>query len=264
MKPDGIKHKKLFTDKKVRRAMALLCPLDEMNKVLNNNRNKRITGPVSPLKKEYNSDLKLIPFDVEQAKKLLDETGWKDTDGDNIRDKVIDGQKVQFEFDLNFPNTQIEWKDAATMIADAMNKAGIKVNLNPLDSKTHHNKNATHDFDMIMGAWGLNFAPEDYTQIWHSSSWSSNGDNYEGFGTPESDALIDSIKYEVDPAKYIPMVKRLQTIIYDEQPYIFTFSYMKRVVCHKRFGNCEMFFERPAILLNTLKLLASEDKSAKK
>jgi len=264
MKPDGIKHKKLFTDKNVRRAMALLCPIDEMNKVLNNNRNKRIAGPVSPLKKEYNADLKLIPFDIEQAKKLLDEAGWKDTDGDNIRDKVIDGQKVQFTFEINFPNAQVEWKDAASMIADAMNKAGIKANLNPLDPGTWHDMNVSHNFDMSMGAWGLNFAPEDYTQMWHSSSWSSNGDNYEGFGTPESDALIDSIKYEVDPVKYIPMVKRLQAIIYDEQPYIFTFSSIKRVVCHKRFGNCEMFFERPAILLSSLKLLAAEDKSAKK
>jgi len=260
MKPDGFKHKKLFIDKKVRRAMALLMPLDEMNKILNHNILTRINGPVSPLKKEYNSDLKLIPFDVEKAKKLLDEAGWKDTDGDNVLDKMIDGQKVKFEFDINFPNVQVEWKDAATMIAEALYKAGIKANLNPLDPKTHSKKNHTHDFDMAMGAWGETSLPADYTQTWHSKSWATGGDNFTGFGTPESDALIDSIKYEINPSKYIPMVKRLQAIIYDEQPYVFTFAGTKRLVVHKRFGNCNFYFDRPGLLLNTLKLLAPKEK----
>ena len=257
MKPD-IKRSKLFTDKNVRRAMALLTPLDEINKVLNHNINKRITGPVSPNKMEYNADLKLIPFDIEQAKKLLDEAGWKDTDGDNIRDKIIDGKKVQFTFELSYPNVAVEYTNAVQMIADAMYKAGIKMKPNPLDGATHHKNLVSHNFDMIMAGWGQNYAPEDFTQIWHTKSWSSNGANFVGFGTPESDALIDSIKYTIVPAKYIPMVRHLQGIIYDEQPYIFTFAAMKRVVVHKRFGNCDIYFDRPGILLNNLKLISQE------
>jgi ABC-type transport system substrate-binding protein len=45
------------------------------------------------MKKEYDSTLQLIPYDVAAAGKLLDEAGWKDTDGDNIRDKMVDGEK---------------------------------------------------------------------------------------------------------------------------------------------------------------------------
>jgi len=255
MKPD-LKRQKLFTDKRVRRAMALLTPLDEINKVLNHGINKRIVGPVSPNKKEYNNDLKLLPLDVEQAKKLLDEAGWKDTDGDNIRDKIIDGKKVQFIFELSYPNVAVEYTNAVQMIADAMYKAGIKMIPSPLDPATHRKNLNVHNFDMIMTGWQQNYAPEDYTQIWHTKSWASNGSNFGGFGTPESDALIDSIKYTIDPDKYIPMVRRLQEIIYDEQPYIFTFASMKRVIVHKRFGNCEIYFDRPGILLNNLKLLA--------
>jgi peptide/nickel transport system substrate-binding protein len=263
MKPDGVKHKKLFTDKKVRRAMAMLTPLDNINKVINKGKNKRMVGPVSPLKPEYNTDLTLIPFDIEGAKKLLDEAGWTDTDGDNIRDKMIDGEKVKFEFNLNYMTTTVDWKDIATMTSEQMYKAGIKANPNPLDFAVLYDNAKNHDFDMMIAAWAGNFAAEDFTQIWHTSSWASKGSNYPGFGTAETDALIDSIKYTIEDEKRIPMVKRLQAVIYEEQPYIFMFAALRRNIIHKRFGNQEMYFERPGVWLSNLRLLSNTGTAAK-
>jgi peptide/nickel transport system substrate-binding protein len=107
---------------------------------------------------------------------------------------------------------------------------------------------------MFLGSWAGASIPDDFTQIWHTSSWATKGSNYVGFGNAQSDALIDSIKYELDDSKRIPMVKRLQAIIYDEQPYVFLFAAMRRVVIHNRFDNRDMYSERPGILLNRLKL----------
>lgn len=263
MKPDGIKHKKLFVDKKVRRAMALLTPLDDMNRINNKGKNKRITGPVSFLKPEYNTDLKLIPFDIEAAKKLLDEAGWKDTDGDNIRDKMIDGEKVKMEFMLGYFTTSVEWKDVAKQVAEQMYKAGVKAILEPLDPSVMVEKASSHNFDMFIASWAGNVFPEDYTQLWHTSSWASNGSNFTGFGNAETDALIDSIKYTLDPAKSIPMLKRFQAIVYEEQPYIFMFAGLRRNIIHKRFGNQEMYFERPGVWLSNLRLLSNDGASMK-
>lgn len=263
MKPDGIKHKKLFVDKKVRRAMALLTPLDDMNRINNKGKNKRITGPVSFLKPEYNTDLKLIPFDIEAAKKLLDEAGWKDTDGDNIRDKMIDGEKVKMEFMLGYFTTSVEWKDVAKQVAEQMYKAGVKAILEPLDPSVMVEKASSHNFDMFIASWAGNVFPEDYTQLWHTSSWASNGSNFTGFGNAETDALIDSIKYTLDPAKSIPMLKRFQAIVYEEQPYVFMFAGLRRNIIHKRFGNQEMYFERPGVWLSNLRLLSNDGASMK-
>jgi peptide/nickel transport system substrate-binding protein len=262
-KPDGIKHKPIFTDKKTRRAIAMLIPLDDINKVVNKGKNKRIVGPVSPLKPEYNSDLKLIPFDIEGAKKLLDEAGWKDTDGDNIRDKMVDGEKVKFEFNLNYSTSDVSWKDIAQMSSEAMYKAGIKANMTPLDFSVLFDNAKSHDFDMMLASWGGSFAPEDYTQIWHTSAWVTKSSNFGGFGNAESDAIIDSIKYELDDAKRAVLVKKFQQLVYDDQPYVFMFSSLRRNVIHKRFGNQEMYFERPGNWLTNLKLISNTGLMAK-
>jgi len=217
---------------------------------------KRMASNIVPTKKaEYNTALPLIPFDVEQAKKLLDEAGWKDSDGDNIRDKMIDGEKVPLSFDLNFMSGPQFIKDVVLMISEAMYKAGVKANPRGLDFAVFYEKAQKHDFDAMLGAWSGSCFPDDFTQTWHSSSWKSEGSNYTGFGTNGSDALIDSIKITLKDELRIPMVKRLQAIIYEEQPYVFLYSAQRKNVIHKRFANANMFFERPGVMLNNLKLI---------
>lgn len=256
-RPDGVEHKKLFDDKRVRRAVALLIPLDDINAVLNNGLNTRMSGPVSPLKEEYNTDLALLDYDLEAARALLAEAGWADTDNDNILDKVIDGQKTKFEFDLHYMTSTSSWKDMAQMISEALYEAGIKANITPLDFAIHYDRARNHKFDAMLAAWAGSSVPEDFTQIWHSESWASKGSNFSGFGNAKSDALIDSIKYTIDPALRHPMVKELQAMIYEEQPYVFFFAANRRNVIHKRFGNAHMYFERPGVLINNWRLLAN-------
>lgn len=261
-RPDGVTSRKFFDDVRVRRAIAKLVPVDEINMVINRGKNQAICSPVSPLKKEYNSDLKLITYDLEGAKQLLDEAGWKDTDGDNIRDKVIDGKKVQFEFNLNYMTNMVTWRDMASMISEKIYEAGIVCNIVPLDPNVNQTKMRSHEFDAALSAWAGSSVPDDFTQIWHTTSWASKGSNYVGFGNAASDALIDSIKYNMDEASRHTQVKRLQQMIYDYQPMVFLFATVQRNVIHKRFGNADMYFERPGVLLNNLKLLSGSMKES--
>ena len=259
-KPDGEKRKKLFDDVRVRKAMAYLTPVDDIIKLVYGNYSsscKRMTTNVSPLKKEYESSLTPIPLDIKEATKLLDAAGWKDSNGDGIRDKVIDNKITDLSFDLYFLATAGDWKDMATLTSEQMLKAGVKATPIPLEVKVFIEKARTHDFDMLMGSWSGTCLPEDYTQLWHTTSWSNGGSNYTGFGNAASDALIDSIKVTLDEEKRSIMVKRLQKIIYEDQPYVFIYTNLRRAILHKRFGNCEFYAERPGLLLNQSKLLGS-------
>lgn len=262
-KPDGVLRKKFLTDKNVRRAIAHLVPIEDLIHVLREGKGTRMVGPVSPLKPEYNHEIPLIEYNPEKAKKILDEAGWVDTDGDNIRDKIIDGVKTSFIVDLAFATTQVEWKDLALMLSESFYKVGIKAELRPNDFAVHVENNKNHNFDMMLGAWAASSQPEDFTQLWHTTSWTSKGSNYCGFGNEESDKLIDSIRFTMDENIRFKMIRRLQKIIYEEQPYVFLWAGIRANAIHKRFGNANLYFERPGIMLNNLKLLYNPGASLK-
>jgi len=258
-KPDGIKHKKLFDDFKVRRALTMLTPVDNIIQMIYkqySNQCKRVVSNVSPIKSEFNSELKAIPFDIKAAEKLLTDAGWTDTDEDGTLDKNIDGEKIKMEADLIYLSSTPEWKNIALLITEEMSKAGVKINPVAMELKLFLEKAKTHDFDLILGSWSGTGLPEDYTQLWHTSSWQNHGSNYAGYGNAESDSLIDLLKSEMNDSIRIILSHRLQKRIYDDQPYIFLYSNLKRYVIHKRFANQMIFSERPGILLNMLRLMS--------
>lgn len=258
-KPETGKRKPLFTDQVTRKAIAVCIPVDKITKLIYaqySNQCHQMITMVSPLKKEFNTDLKAIKVDVQAAGKLLSESGWNDTDKDGILDKTIDGKKIAFEADLNYLNTSPDWRDMALLISEDLKKVGIKINPVPMELKLFIEKARSHDFDMMLGSWAGGSVSEDFTQLWHTSNWTNHGSNYCGFGNSSTDALIDSIRSEVDQTKRDSLSRILQKMIYDDQPYVFLYTSMRRNILHKRFANRIIFADRPGTLINPLRLLS--------
>jgi peptide/nickel transport system substrate-binding protein len=258
MQPDGIRNKKLFNDKSVRQAMTYLVPIDDILQVIYNGKAAIWPSFLSPYKAGFNDTLKPYHQDVSKAMQMLDAAGWKDSDGDNIRDKMIDGKKVSFEFELLYASSGAWIDQMAEMIVEAFYPAGIKVNLVPMDLPALSQQVSTHDFDAYMGAWGTNSLPDDLSQLWHTSSYVNQGANFCGFGNSETDALVDSLNKTLDDELRAPMLQKLQAVIHDEAPYLMYISPSRKNVIHKRFGNQVMTFERPGNMLNHLLLLSGQ------
>ncbi len=252
MKPNGTTHSKLFDNFIVRKAMALATPVDDVNKILNNSTSKRITSPIAPMKKDFNADLKLIGYDLAQATTLLAQAGWKDTDHDNVLDKIINGKKTNFEFELNYLTISDFYKDAVTIIADSYKKIGIIAIPKPYDLPTFYDKASNHDFDMMLAAWTGANTPDDFSQIWKSTEWANNGSNFVGFGNKLYDQIIDSINVTLDENDHSFLVKKMQKIIYEEQPYVFLFLQTRRIICSNKYNKPVFNNSNPAILLNKL------------
>lgn len=257
LKPEAVNRTPFFTDKRVRRAVALLIPADEMNEAYLEGQATRMTSMVPQTRPDaYNNDLKPLKYDVEAAKKLLDEAGWKDTDGDKIRDKVINGKKVQFEFELLCMTGNAALANMVVDIKNSLYEAGLVVNIQELEFGTFYERVPMHEFDMYFGAWSGSSQPEDYKQLWHSDSWENGGSNYVGFDNAKADELIEKIRVETNDSLRIPMEKELQALIYDEQPYVFMYLVPRKVAIHKRFDHAYMFWEKPGVMLSWLKLMS--------
>lgn len=254
MKPDGKNHKPIFTEKKVRLAMAYLIPVDETIATLAQGRATRQASFIQPINKEYYNDtLKIIPTDVKKAADLLTQAGWVDTDGDNIRDKTINGRKIKLSFQYTYTANPIS-KEAVLMTKESMYKAGVELIPNPVDQGRWQQLAFSHDFDMIAGAWSTLAIPDDPSELFHTSNWANNGANFTGFGNAESDKVIELSNRATDPMQRADYLKKLQAMVYDEMPYIFTYAVKRKVVISKRFGNRAMFSDRPGVMVNNLKL----------
>ena len=125
-----------------------------------------------------------------------------------------------------------------------------------MELKLFIEKAKSHDFDMMLGSWAGGSFSEDFTQLWHTNNWTNHGSNYCGFGNSKSDALIDSIRLEINLPRRDSLSRLLQTMVYEDQPYVFLYTSMRRNIIHRRFANRMIFADRPGTLINPLRLLS--------
>jgi ABC-type transport system substrate-binding protein len=234
-----------FSDKKVRQAMAHLVDVEKIIKTITYGLAVRVVGPIHPSKAaEYNNDLVPYTYDLELAKKMLSEAGWKDSNGDGTIDKTINGEKTEFKIEFTYNGGNDERKAVALMFQEEARKVGIEVNVVPQEWSIYLDNQKNHKFEMFFGAWISSPLPNDHKQIYHTESY-NGGSNYVGFGNAESDALIDAIRIELNEQKRNELNKKFQSILYDEVPYIYLYSPKEKIAIHKRFSNAEPSVMRP-------------------
>ena len=81
------------------------------------------------------------------------------------------------------------------------------------------------DFDAVVGGWSLGELEPDFVQIWHSSTADQpRSSNHVGFRNARVDELSMSLRETFEPEARAPIIKEIQAIIFDEQPYLFFMS----------------------------------------
>lgn len=218
-----------FSDKRVRQALTMLFDRQLIIDEVWGGLGTIITGDAYHKMPEYNSDIEPWPFDPERAKKLLAEAGWIDRDRDGVREK----NGVPFVFELAFSANVAEYDQLGTVYQEELKRAGIKVNLNPLEWASFQERLHKRTFDASMLAW-LTTSQHDPYQLWHSSQ-AKAGSNYPGFVNAEADALIEKARLEFDRDKRIKLYHRFQEILHEEQPYIFLYARPGLIAVDKRF-----------------------------
>ena len=243
-----------FTDKRVRRAITHLINRDEMIESIFESLAVKTNGPINPKKKYYNTDLEDIQYDIEKAKALLAEAGWKDSDGDNILDKMIAGKKETMTIDYKYNQGNMVRKSIGQLLKDEAERVGIEVTLSPVDFPTLISDADKRNFDLVALAWVKTPGLDDMKQIWHTSSDVEGGSNRLGFGNAASDAIIDEIRTTLDPEVRKDLYFKIQKMIYDEQPCVFLFVPRELIAIHNRFEGTETSSMRPGYRESSFKL----------
>ncbi|MCU0347496.1 MAG: ABC transporter substrate-binding protein [Saprospiraceae bacterium] len=240
-----------LADKRVRRALAHSIDMDMVIKDLYSGLAERAVGPFSPEKKYYDKSLKPIAMNLDEARKLLAEAGWKDSNGNGIVDKTIDGKLTELKLQYLFTAGSPFGENYGLLLKSNAQKIGIEIEPVGLERKAQLDKIRNGDFELAANGAGGQPVPDDPKQFWHTDSAQPGGSNYSRFGNAESDAIIEGIQDATDEASRNKLYVQLQQLIYDEQPFIFLFSPQARTVLHQRF---EPVVTRFGVSLQHLKL----------
>ena len=214
-----------FASTKVRRAMTMAI---DRRRIIQQNLNGlgvEITGSFFYNSPSYDKSIEPWPFDPQEAKRLLEEEGWFDSDGDGIVDKEINGQRVPFKFTLTYYVKRPQTKAICEYIATALKEIGVSCQLNGVDIADLSAAFEDRSFDAIAMGWALGAPPEDPKQLWHSSGAKEKGSsNAVGFVNEEADAIIEKLQYEYNREERIKLYHRFHRILHDEQPYTFLYD----------------------------------------
>jgi peptide/nickel transport system substrate-binding protein len=229
-----------FADKKVRWALSHLVDRKTIIEKLLYGLSVPIQSHIYYKSDYLNTDLAPIEYNIEEANRLLDEAGWIDSDGDGIRDKIIDGRKVDFKF--TFINNQNPKRRQVLLVyIESLRQAGIQADIQDYEWSVFLDRTSKHEFDAFYGGWVLTVTPPDPYQIFHSSQSHDKGSNYTSYNNPESDMLIEENRITFDDVKRKEMLDRWQELIYEDQPYTFLWSDAGKYVYSDRFKNTRWY-----------------------
>jgi ABC-type transport system substrate-binding protein len=208
-----------FNDRRVRRALSIALPVDQIIEYLLFGQGERITGPFVKQTDYYNHSIAPVPYDPQGALRLLEEAGWSpDKEGWLMKD----GKRLQFTLITNSGN---DLRKAALAIAqDAWKKIGIDVRTDLLEWSVFIQERVDKsDFDAVILGWSMSIEPDLY-QIWHSSQTNPHQLNFVAFKNERADELIMKIRQEYNHEQQVAYCHLLHEIIADEQPYTFLYA----------------------------------------
>lgn len=212
----------IFKSVKTRQAMVNLFDRQKMIEKLLFNFSLPATGPLYQQSDYADPSVKPIAFDPKAALKALGEDGWKDTDGDKILDKMIDGKKVPFSFTILEPLPDFV-KFLTTFQEDAK-KVGVDVQIKVVEWNAFIKLLDERKFEAVRLAWGGGDLDWDPKQIWHSESIANAGSNFVQYSNPKVDKLIDDARLIMEKKERVTKLREVYRTIAADVPYIFLFN----------------------------------------
>jgi peptide/nickel transport system substrate-binding protein len=208
-----------FSDVRVRQAMGHLIDYQEMLENKLQGLYQQSNGIFHPTAwMAHRPALPVYQQDLDKAVELLNAAGWKDTDGDGYLDKVIDGKKTTFQFDLMCPQDPLRVAMAEQFKQD-FDRVGIRTIIKVSEFAALLEALRSRNFDACLLGLGTGADPSTGQNIWGTGAERNSGN----YSNPDVDKLYALGQREFDREKRAAIYAHIQRLIYEDQPYTFLF-----------------------------------------
>ena len=206
-----------FDDLRVRRAINHAIDVPTMVREVLQGYAVVANGQFPPGSWAHDPGVRPYAYDVNRAKALLAEAGWK-PGADGILAK--DGKRLSFSVRHDQANQTV--KDTAVIIQEYLKRVGVEARLEALDWPTFVKKLFASEFEAIVVNWTNHHDPDPFAYtIWHSSQW--KGRNFAHYKNPKVDEVLEAARRSAAVAERKKHYAEFSRILMEDAPYAFLY-----------------------------------------
>lgn len=195
----------------VRKALALAIDRQAIIRDLLRGLARPASGVLAPSHWAYHGQVAQYAFDPARARRLLDEAGYPDPDGDGPEKRFV----------LSYKTSQDRLRiRIAEVIGKYLEAVGIGVEIRSYEWGTFFADIRNGNFQLFSLTWVGVTEPDIYHYVFHSRSLPPDGANRGGYANPGLDRLLEQGRRETDSEKRREVYARVQEIVAGDLPYI--------------------------------------------
>jgi peptide/nickel transport system substrate-binding protein len=200
----------------LRQAFAYATDRDEVNQLGYDGLSEPLYQPLPTTIWGHNPDLdaKSYHFDADKAKAMLDELGYKDVDGDGLRE---DPTGAKWVVPLAVQNSD-EYTNLAQIIDAQWRAVGIPVRIDTMERSALVDLTTTAKHDLFLLNYGYQ-DPSILTYFFDPSR--KGGSNRAWFSTDDLTALLKKADTDLNPDTRYQTITQLSQYVIDQSPWIF-------------------------------------------
>jgi peptide/nickel transport system substrate-binding protein len=169
------------------------------------------TGMLSPIHWAYEPAVSKFTYDPEKAKRLLDQAGFHDPDGNGPLPR----------FKLSYKTTNLDLRRRiAEALKQQLSEIGIELEVRTYEWGTFYADIRRGNFHLYSLSWVGITDPDIYFALFHSRNVPPNGDNRGRYRNPEVDKLLERGRRSLRFDERKEIYSQVQKIVAQDLPYI--------------------------------------------
>jgi peptide/nickel transport system substrate-binding protein len=183
----------------------------------------------------YNPSAPAYTFDPAKAARLLEDAGWKDTDGDGVREK--EGRKLSFTL---LTSDDPVWQAVADELSRQWRAIGAEVTPETMGFYELVGRYLyPRRFQAALVSIELAGDPDPYP-LWHSTQAAEKGQNWAGFANRRADEIMEEARRTVDQARRAALYAEFQTIFAEQVPAVLLYYPVYNYAVDQRLKNVQI------------------------
>ena len=242
MNPNAVAPEKLnwFSNKNFRQAVAHSVDKDMIINDIKNGFGYPQWASISPAAGDFhNPNVRRYEYDIGEANAILDGLGWRDTDGDGVREDAA-GNRI--EFSLLISENADTLARMTNLIRDGLADIGVQANVNAVEwGDLVSRLTDSYDWETTVVGFTGGTDPHGGIELWHSSEnlhlWYPNQPQPATGWQAQIDDLYVRASQELERATRVDLYHQAQEIAAENVPVIFTTLPERLAAVRNVFGN---------------------------